>query len=113
MIAGEYSFEYPSFLPEDIRYGAEEFFFEFGIEFESLNTVQGADRRETITVSFSKQGVRRARILEQLNGRAVNGEFLPGKKPLFVYYHQERGFKNKSKSQNVFNSDVLQDTLLE
>ena len=109
---GEYIFGYPSFLPEDIRYGAEEFFFEFGIEFESLNTVQGADHMETVTYSFSKQGLRQARTLEQLFNRAENGDFLPGKKSLFVYYHQERGFKNKSKSQNVFNSNILHDTSL-
>lgn len=112
---GQHQLRMPSILKEDVRYGAEDCLISLSFDFESQNSVLVDNYGETITVRFSELGKRSPenKKMRELFRQAQEGKFQAEAKPLFIYYHQERGFKKKAKSTDVFNSDTLQDVSLQ
>lgn len=112
---GKYQYRKPSILKEDVRYGAKDCLISLSFDLKRQNPVLVDDHGEKISVRFSELGKNTAenKNMIQLFRQAEEGNFQAEAKPLFIYYHQERGFKNKAKSTDVFNSDTLQDTSLQ
>ncbi len=103
-------FRQPTLTKEDIRFDANDCFLR--LEYRLSETeVPSSDFVET---SYSEIGRGPANpTLLRLWKKAQNLSSEPIERPLFVYYHQDRGFKNKTTSSDVFNYDLLQETSLQ
>lgn len=111
---GQYSYRAPSISKEDVRYGAKDSLVSLSFDLESKDIVLFDGHGETISIRSSEIGKNPPnQNFGRLFQRAQQGNFQAEQKPLFLYYHQERGFKNKAKSKDVFDSDTLQDTSLQ
>ena len=108
-----FSLVVPSLSKKDIGYGTKDCLISLGFKFEQINPDLVDDHKESISIRFSDIVSGQAtKSFHDLRIRARKGEFKCEAKPLFVYYHQDRGFKSQLKSENVFNSNELQNISL-
>ena len=107
---GKLQFRQPTFKKEDIRFEANDFFLSLGYRLDETEMPSS----DIVESRYSEVGRHPANpTLLNLWEKAQRSNFEPSERPLFVYYHQDRGFKNTTTSKDVFNYDILQDTSLQ
>jgi predicted ATP-binding protein involved in virulence len=95
---------------EDIRYGAEECY--INLKYALADPSRNVSVEDE--VSFSTSDKKRGNAAEnRLRQNTLSPNYTVPQKTLLIYYHQDRGFSSRGKSDDVFNSDVVQNTSLQ
>ncbi|MGC1505464.1 MAG: AAA family ATPase [Sulfitobacter sp.] len=107
---GKPQYRQPALTKEDIRFDADDCFLR--LEYRLGETEISSP--DVVEIRYSELGRQPSNpTLAKLWERAQNSSLELTERPLFVYYHQDRGFKNKTTSTDVFNYDILQETSLQ
>lgn len=95
---------------EDIRIGSKDC--SIRLRYETENPSNESTQKGEIQWSTSDAKIGTS-ISRELRQKALSPNYIAPRKPLFVYYHQDRGFSSRAKSPDVFSSDAVQDASLQ
>jgi len=107
---GKHNYREPAVSKKDVQIGFKDCFFRLGY------TREGENAGITEAIEFRSSDSVRTPANETIGAllqRTNESNYVAPEKTLFLYYHQDRGFRSISKSQDLFNADQLQENSLQ